>query len=273
VTSAQQLLAALAGHADAVTDERSGRLLADFPPGNPWRRFVLSHLLRLAWYAGDDKAWEHWYRLLHTAPPVGEWPVVAAAARLADGQQALREDDVSTATSALEEAAGLLRACDANGLLDTAELLHAWCLLRQGRREDASRALLACLQRAIDESRCVGLLLAGRRALGALEALVPAAGPLRHAWKRTHVKVDPTVPQARPSTLDGVPMLSARERDVLTYVAAGDSNKMIARTLAVSPHTIKRHIANILNKLGVSTRAQAAVWFSAQVQERGPRTA
>jgi LuxR family maltose regulon positive regulatory protein len=55
--------------------------------------------------------------------------------------------------------------------------------------------------------------------------------------------------------------LSQREREVLQRIAAGDSNKMIARALNLSPHTVKRHVANILDKLGARTRSQAAAWL------------
>ena len=57
--------------------------------------------------------------------------------------------------------------------------------------------------------------------------------------------------------------LSARERDVLQRLAAGDSNKLIARAFDLSPHTVKRHVANILSKLGASSRVQAAAWLHA----------
>jgi DNA-binding NarL/FixJ family response regulator len=55
--------------------------------------------------------------------------------------------------------------------------------------------------------------------------------------------------------------LSGREWEVLQCIAAGDSNKMIARALNVSPHTVKRHVANILDKLDLRSRSQAAVWW------------
>ena len=55
--------------------------------------------------------------------------------------------------------------------------------------------------------------------------------------------------------------LSEREQEVLRLIAAGDSNKMIARALEVSPHTVKRHVANILDKLGARSRSQAAAWL------------
>ncbi len=65
---------------------------------------------------------------------------------------------------------------------------------------------------------------------------------------------------AQPAPQGGGP-LSQREREVLQRIAAGDSNKMIARALSLSPHTVKRHVANILDKLGARSRSQAAAWL------------
>lgn len=55
--------------------------------------------------------------------------------------------------------------------------------------------------------------------------------------------------------------LSPREREVLARIAHGDSNKLIARAFDLSPHTVKRHVANLLDKLGVASRGQAAAWY------------
>lgn len=62
-----------------------------------------------------------------------------------------------------------------------------------------------------------------------------------------------TPPQAR---IDGT-TLSPRERAILSWVAAGTSNKGMARTLGVSPETVKGHMRSIFKKLGVATRAEA----------------
>jgi DNA-binding CsgD family transcriptional regulator len=48
-----------------------------------------------------------------------------------------------------------------------------------------------------------------------------------------------------------------REMTVLELVAAGRSNKEIAQTLGVSPHTVKTHVAHLYEKLGVSRRTHA----------------
>jgi LuxR family transcriptional regulator, maltose regulon positive regulatory protein len=58
---------------------------------------------------------------------------------------------------------------------------------------------------------------------------------------------------------------TARELEVLARIAEGDSNKLIARAFDLSLHTVKRHVANILGKLGVETRGQAAAWYRTHV--------
>ena len=55
-------------------------------------------------------------------------------------------------------------------------------------------------------------------------------------------------------------VLTSRELDVLKLVAQGSSNADIARRLFLSEHTVHRHLANILRKLGLSSRAAAAAW-------------
>ncbi len=57
---------------------------------------------------------------------------------------------------------------------------------------------------------------------------------------------------------DGGGSLTPREREVLAFVAAGRTNREIATELVVSQHTVHRHVANILRKLGEPTRAAAA---------------
>jgi DNA-binding NarL/FixJ family response regulator len=60
-------------------------------------------------------------------------------------------------------------------------------------------------------------------------------------------------------TDSGRPRLSERERIVLTAMADGLSNKEIARRLGISFHTVKFHVAAILEKLEVETRTEAVI--------------
>lgn len=54
--------------------------------------------------------------------------------------------------------------------------------------------------------------------------------------------------------------LSGREREVLGLVALGLTNREIGERLFVSEHTVRNHVASILNKLGLSRRVQAATY-------------
>jgi len=54
--------------------------------------------------------------------------------------------------------------------------------------------------------------------------------------------------------------LTSREQEVLQHVTQGLTNKQIGEALHISAETVKEHIQNILRKIGVSDRTQAAVW-------------
>jgi predicted ATPase/DNA-binding CsgD family transcriptional regulator len=55
-------------------------------------------------------------------------------------------------------------------------------------------------------------------------------------------------------------VLTARELEIAKLIARGLSNRAIAEELVISPATAARHVANILGKLGVNSRAQVAAW-------------
>jgi DNA-binding CsgD family transcriptional regulator len=72
--------------------------------------------------------------------------------------------------------------------------------------------------------------------------------------------VDPDSKHSSPAETDEAsspPLLTAREREVLHWVAAGLQNKEIAQTLDLSLATVRNHIHNILEKLGVHSKLEA----------------
>jgi len=85
---------------------------------------------------------------------------------------------------------------------------------------------------------------------------VPAGAPAVAS-----AKAPPAAQSAGPRPDALAEALSARELEVLELMARGQSNKVIARTLDISPHTVKRHVANILDKLVLESRGQAAAWW------------
>lgn len=64
----------------------------------------------------------------------------------------------------------------------------------------------------------------------------------------------------RVATADPDIPLTQRETQVLRHIALGLSNKEIAQSLTISVETVKEHVQNILRKIAVSDRTQAAVW-------------
>jgi DNA-binding NarL/FixJ family response regulator len=58
---------------------------------------------------------------------------------------------------------------------------------------------------------------------------------------------------------DPLATLNPRELEVLRHLARGRRNRQIADELAISPNTVKFHVANVLAKLGVASRGEAAV--------------
>jgi DNA-binding NarL/FixJ family response regulator len=119
------------------------------------------------------------------------------------------------------------------------------------------------------------------RALAALDRIDAAALEARRAIDvLTELKAELEISRAR-LLLDSLPQstpasetaprprndsgLTVRELEVLRLVADGLTNQAIAEKLFVSDHTVHRHLANILNKLSVSSRAAAV----AQAARRG----
>lgn len=64
----------------------------------------------------------------------------------------------------------------------------------------------------------------------------------------------------RPAPPDPLAPLSPREREVLDLVAHGHSNRQIAAELIISEQTVKTHVSNILTKLDLQDRVQAAIF-------------
>jgi LuxR family maltose regulon positive regulatory protein len=155
-----------------------------------------------------------------------------------------------------------------------ARVLLADVQLRLGRADLAAATLSPWLTQSIEGANAGGALLAGGPVLARLAAAdwKGCLGSLEVAMLGSFAsKLQFAVPESlssralamSPTHAVGVAPaqlahLSDREREVLARLAAGDSNKLIARAFDLSPHTVKRHVANILDKLGVATRGQAA---------------
>ena len=107
---------------------------------------------------------------------------------------------------------------------------------------------------------------------GALGYLLKDSGPQEliqaiHQVHRGEPSLDPSIarkvlaelssPPQKPLTPDP---LTARELEILRLVAQGKSNKEIAETLVIAEETVHTHVSNILNKLHLASRTQAALY-------------
>ena len=177
--------------------------------------------------------------LLTTAP-------LRASASVAAGCLAFGEGQVEQAQRHFEDAVDLFLQCGAPYELARARIDLARTLAARQRLEaaadEAERAVevLKELHAEFEMARARSLV-----ASFALPAVAGSSGEPRSARKNAG--------------------LTNRELEVLRLVAAGDSNQEIGDKLSVSEHTIHRHIANIFNKLSVSSRAAAV----AQAARRG----
>jgi DNA-binding CsgD family transcriptional regulator len=131
--------------------------------------------------------------------------------------------------------------------------------------------------------RCAGLLTLGHAGQvllsGATAELVSDGLPPRASMRylgdyrlsalsrpqRVAQLLHPDLPSQFPAlrSSDGLTsngLLTTREREVVALIARGCSNREIAETLVVAPSTVERHVANVLNKLNLSSRTQVAAW-------------
>ena len=120
--------------------------------------------------------------------------------------------------------------------------------------EDAQQILaavqagaLSCLLKDVDADALADAVRKAARGEAVLHPRV--AGHLMQALRRG----------AAPGT-EVLESLSQREREVLALMAEGMSNQVIAERLGISDKTVKTHVSNVLSKLGVADRTQAAVY-------------
>lgn len=92
-------------------------------------------------------------------------------------------------------------------------------------------------------------------------AASPAAGPIAgQQVARQRANGQRNAGEGGPGAIIPASGLTARELEIANLIARGLSNRAIAAELVISPATAARHVANILSKLGVNSRAQIAAW-------------
>ncbi|MDX3526403.1 AAA family ATPase [Streptomyces sp. ID05-39B] len=158
--------------------------------------------------------------------------------------------------------AELLRAEGRGGPGDWAEAVTAFETMERPHDLARTRYRLAeaLLTEGGDEERdrAAELLRLAHAVAAHLDAR-PLADAVGRLAQRARLSLTPG-PRRAPAASDPVEALglTGRERDVLRLVSAGRTNRQIAETLFISPKTASVHVSNILGKLGVAGRGEAA---------------
>jgi len=117
-----------------------------------------------------------------------------------------------------------------------------------------------------EEERVRAALEAGASGYVLKDADVDEVAGAVRAAHRGELQLDPAVARLLMSPLRGISRddvssaLTPRELEVLALVGTGRANKEIAAELSISERTARTHVSNILRKLGLASRTQAALW-------------
>ncbi|HVK32549.1 MAG TPA: LuxR C-terminal-related transcriptional regulator [Burkholderiaceae bacterium] len=237
--------------------------------GHRARWIVGNFIAGCAAAVGDAQALAEQIAVFESTPVDSALPGLhAIVLDLARGHAAWQRGDATAAIACWQRC-----VADEVGLVRTrldlpTRLVLAAACLRAGRVREAAAPLAGLRARA--RLGAAGSMLFARAAAPLLAAqdwqglLDDADAAELQTWlRRIGTPSDtPAAPGAgkavASAAADG---LTSRELEVLERIAAGESNKLIARAFDLSPHTVKRHVANILDKLALSSRGQAAAWY------------
>ncbi len=276
---AHALMHALRGEGDAA-HTAARELVDDIEQHSPLahRRVHANEVLfihsRTSWMLQDEPAVRSLDAALERATNACEWKAAPLNRQLSRAFVALFDGRLDDAEQLLAPLAADINRCLFYPA-DQARVMLADVQQRLGRIDDAVATLRPWLDAVHAGGEIGAALLAGPDVIHRLARLDWGRGltgadtaVLRRlaAWSLPARDAVPAAgAAAAPAPAPrGLANLTEREREVLGRIAAGDSNKLIARAFDLSPHTVKRHVANILDKLGLQSRGQAAAWYREQ---------
>jgi LuxR family transcriptional regulator, maltose regulon positive regulatory protein len=210
---------------------------------------VLRAIIRQrALFAVEDGEIESARRWLRTLAEYGEqpFPFYNAYAR---GRVFLAEKKFKEANTQFDSALRDLEDADYALVRMEVRVWQAVCLGANRRLSDGEKVLRRALKSAQTE-RVIRPFIEARS--GLLE-LIHQTGPSGFDWVLNHI--------AGKSRQAEIPRLTRREREILQLLSMGLSNQEMAEKLVIAEGTLKRHVANLYQKLGVHNRTQAVRYF------------
>jgi ATP/maltotriose-dependent transcriptional regulator MalT len=220
-------------------------------------------LLRLAQDRHADAAASIRSVLLDTRAQATRARILAAAVEIL-----LAAGEVDQARAAADELSEIARAMDASLLSGTSAHATGAVLLAEGDIAGAARSLREAwdiwrdLEMPYDEAQTCLLLAAVCERRGDEDGRRLEVDAARKLFKRLNAEprlARITEPLGRGGR-QPAGSLSERELQILHLLAAGKTNRAIAEELFISEKTVARHVSNIFDKLGVSSRTAATAW-------------
>jgi DNA-binding NarL/FixJ family response regulator len=179
---------------------------------------------------------------------------VAVVGEAADGKQALDRIAALEPTDELPDVVLMdLLMPHLDGIETTREVKRRWPSVE-----------VVAVTSFLEEAKVRAALEAGAAGYLLKDAEADEVAAAIRAAARGEVHLDPAVARQLTAALRapqvGAATLTPREHEVLALIAEGSSNRQIGRALGVTERTARTHVSNILAKLGLASRTQAAMW-------------
>ena len=196
------------------------------------------------------------HRVVRTglAAYLGVEPGMRVVGQASDGRAALDEIAVLDRAGEVPDVILMdLKMPRMDGIATTSEVKRRW-----------PETEVVAVTSFLEEEQIRAALEAGASGYLLKDADAPDVAAAIRAAIAGEVHLDPAVARALTASLRAPKQeqapLTPREREVIAAIALGATNRQIARELGVSERTARTHVSNILAKLGLTSRTQAAMW-------------
>lgn len=181
-------------------------------------------------------------------------PGMVVVGEAGNGKDAINQIAVLASTEALPDVVLMdLLMPVMDGIVASAEIKRRWPVVE-----------VVAVTSFLDEDKIRGALEAGATGYLLKDADASDVADAIRAAVAGEMSIDPaaakTLTAALRTPTTAADELTPRERDVIILIADGATNRQIASRLGVTERTARTHVSNILTKLGLASRTQAAMW-------------